>query len=376
MATSRNRIRRSERFIVQFSIHRLQPAALHNSRPPDQRRGVHRESRFPPASELLYDVTMNPHSRIYVAGHTGLAGSALVRALRAKGFNNIVTRTHRELDLTDARATGEFFQTERPDVVLLAAGRVGGILANNGYPAEFIYENLAIETNVIHEAWRVGVKQMLFLGSSCIYPRDCPQPIREDYLLTGPLEPTNRAYAVAKIAGIEMCWSHNRQYGTHYFCVMPTNLYGPGDNYDPHTSHVLPALIRRFHEAKARGDREVTLWGTGAPRREFLYSDDMAAACVHLMQLGRDELSAIVNADAPPMVNVGCGEDQTIRELAELIRKIVGTGAAIEWDSSKPDGTPRKQLDVSKLTSLGWRQTVGLEEGIRRTYEDFKAAHG
>ena len=319
---------------------------------------------------------MNPDSRIYVAGHTGLAGSALVRALRAKGFNNIVTRTHRELDLTDARATGEFFQAERPDVVLLAAGRVGGILANNGYPAEFIYENLAIETNVIHEAWRVGVKQMLFLGSSCIYPRDCPQPIREDYLLTGPLEPTNRAYAVAKIAGIEMCWSHNRQYGTHYFCVMPTNLYGPGDNYDPHTSHVLPALIRRFHEAKARGDREVTLWGTGAPRREFLYSDDMAAACVHLMQLGRDELSAIVNADAPPMVNVGCGEDQTIRELAELIRKIVGTGAAIEWDSTKPDGTPRKQLDVSKLTSLGWRQTVGLEEGIRRTYEDFKAAHG
>jgi GDP-L-fucose synthase len=319
---------------------------------------------------------MDSSSRIYVAGHTGLAGSALVRALRAKGYDNIVTRTHGELDLTDAGATAQFFQTERPEVVFLAAGRVGGILANNSYPAEFIRENLAIEMNVVHEAWRVGVKEMLFLGSSCIYPRDCPQPIREDYLLTGPLEPTNRPYAVAKIAGIEMCWSHNRQYGTHYFCVMPTNLYGPGDNYDPQTSHVLPALIRRFHEAKVRGDRTVALWGTGAPRREFLYSDDMAEACVHLMQLGAEARSAIVNADAPPMVNVGCGEDQTIRELAELIRRIVGTDATIEWDTSKPDGTPRKQLDVGKLTALGWRQTVGLEEGIRRTYADFVATHG
>ena len=319
---------------------------------------------------------MNPDSRIYVAGHTGLAGSALVRALRAKGYDNIVTRTHGELDLTDARATTDFFQSQRPEVVFLAAGRVGGILANNTYPAEFIQENLAIEMNVVHQAWRVGVKELLFLGSSCIYPRDCPQPIREDYLLTGPLEPTNRPYAVAKIAGIEMCWSHNRQYGTHYFCVMPTNLYGPGDNYDPQTSHVLPALIRRFHETKVRGDRTVALWGTGAPRREFLYSDDMAEACVHLMQLGPDARSAIVNADAPPMVNVGCGEDQTIRELAELIRRIVGTDATIEWDASKPDGTPRKQLDVGKLTALGWRQTIGLEEGIRRTYADFVATHG
>ncbi len=319
---------------------------------------------------------MKPESRIYVAGHTGLAGSALVRALRAKGFDNIVTRTHGELELTDARATADFFQAERPDVVFLAAGRVGGILANDSYPAEFIHENLAIEINVVHEAWRVGVKEMLFLGSSCIYPRDCPQPIREDYLLSGPLEPTNRAYAVAKIAGIEMCWSHNRQYGTHYFCVMPTNLYGPGDNYDPQSSHVLPALIRRFHEAKVRGDDKVTLWGTGAPRREFLYSDDMAAACVHLMQLRPEALSAIVNPEAPPMVNVGCGEDQTIRELAELIRKIIGTKAAIEWDSSKPDGTPRKQLDIGKLEALGWRQTMGLEEGIRRTYEDYVATHG
>ena len=319
---------------------------------------------------------MNPDSRIYVAGHAGLAGSALVRALRAKGFQNIVTRTHAALDLTDARATADFFQAERPEIVFLAAGRVGGILANNSYPAEFIHENLAIEINVIHEAWRVGVKQMLFLGSSCIYPRDCPQPIREDYLLTGPLEPTNRAYAVAKIAGIEMCWSHNRQYGTNYFCVMPTNLYGPGDNYDPQSSHVLPALIRRFHEAKIRGDRKVVLWGTGAPLREFLYVDDMAAACVHLLQLPAATLAAIVNADAPPMVNVGCGEDQTIRELAQIIRAIVGTDATIEWDSSKPDGTPRKQLDISKMTALGWRQTVGLEEGIRRTYADFLTVHG
>lgn len=318
---------------------------------------------------------MNPDSRIYVAGHRGLAGSALVRALRAKGFQNIITRTHAELDLTDARATADFFQAERPEIVFLAAGRVGGILANNSYPAEFIHQNLAIEINVIHEAWRVGVKQMLFLGSSCIYPRDCPQPIREEYLLTGPLEPTNRAYAVAKIAGIEMCWSHNRQYDTNYFCVMPTNLYGPGDNYDPQSSHVLPALIRRFHEAKMRGDPKVVLWGTGAPLREFLYVDDMAAACVHLMQLPPATLAAIVNADAPPMVNVGCGEDQTIRELAEVIRAIVGTDATIEWDSSKPDGTPRKQLDISKMTALGWQQTVGLEEGIRRTYADFLTAH-
>lgn len=343
---------------------------------PDQRRGVHRESKFPPAAKLLYDVTMDPQSRIYIAGDTGLAGSALVRTLRARGFARIVTKSHGELDLTNTSATADFFHAERPDVVFLAAGRVGGILANDTHPAEFIQQNLAIEMNVIHEAWRVGVKELLFLGSSCIYPRDCPQPIREDYLLSGPLEPTNRAYAVAKIAGIEMCWSHNRQYGTHYFCVMPTNLYGPNDNYDPESSHVLPALIRRFHEAKTRGDQCVTLWGTGAPRREFLYSDDMAAACVLLMQLGPRKRAAIVNADAPPMINVGCGEDQTIRELAELVRRVIGTDAQIEWDSTKPDGTPRKQLDIGKLTALGWSQTVGLEEGIRRTYADFVATHG
>ncbi len=318
---------------------------------------------------------MKLDSRIFVAGHAGLAGSALVRALRDGGFRNIVTRTHADLDLTDARATAEFLQAEQPEVVFLAAGKVGGILANNTYPAEFIQQNLAIQSNVVHESWKAGVKRLLFLGSSCIYPRDCPQPIREDYLLSGPLEPTNRPYALAKIAGIEMCWSYNRQYGTRYFCVMPTNLYGPGDNYQPQTSHVLPALLRRFHEAKLRGDRKVVLWGTGAPLREFLYSDDMAAACVHLMQLPLHDFNEFINEVSPPLINVGCGTDQSIRDLAEIIRKIVDAPVAIEWDASKPDGTPRKQLDISKLTALGWRQTIGLEEGIRRTYDDFVAAY-
>jgi GDP-L-fucose synthase len=257
--------------------------------------------------------------------------------------------------------------------VFLAAAKVGGILANSSYPAEFIQDNLIIQTNVLHEAWRAGVKRLLFLGSSCIYPRDCPQPIREDYLLTGPLEPTNRPYAIAKIAGIEMCWAYNRQYGTQYLCAMPTNLYGPGDNYDLRTSHVLPALIRKFHDAKVRRERSVTLWGTGTPRREFLYSDDMAAACVHLMELPQDRLATIVNDREPPLVNVGCGEDLTISELAELVRAIAGIDASIEWDASKPDGTPRKLLDVRKLSDLGWRQSVALQDGIRRAYGDYAA---
>jgi GDP-L-fucose synthase len=316
---------------------------------------------------------MTPETRIYVAGHRGLAGSALVRTLLARGHANIVVRTHAELDLADPHAVANFFRDEKPEVVFLAAAKVGGILANDTYPAEFIRDNLAIQTNVIHEAWRAGVERLLFLGSSCIYPRDCPQPIREEYLLTGPLEPTNRPYAIAKIAGIEMCWSYNRQYGTRYVCAMPTNLYGPGDNYDLRTSHVLPALIRRFHEAKARGDRSVTLWGTGAPRREFLYSDDMAAACVHVMDLPEDRLASFVSDGKPPLVNVGCGTDLSIRELAELIRKIVGTDAAIEWDPSKPDGTPRKLLDIGTLATLGWHPTTGLEDGIRRAYDNFLA---
>lgn len=316
---------------------------------------------------------MTPDARIYVAGHRGLAGSALVRALQAKGYANLVTRTHAELDLTDARAVAAFFRAERPDIVFLAAARVGGILANSNAPAEFIHDNLAIQTNVIHEAWRAGVARLLFLGSSCIYPRDCPQPIREDYLLTGPLEPTNRPYAVAKISGIEMCWAYNRQHGTRYLCAMPTNLYGPGDNYVLQTSHVLPALIRRFHEARLTGERTVTLWGTGTPRREFLHSDDMAAACVHLMELAPDRLASLVNDRVPPLVNVGCGEDLTIRELAELVRTIVGADVALAWDASKPDGAPRKLLDVGRLAALGWRPTIGLDIGIRQAYADFLA---
>jgi len=315
-------------------------------------------------------------TRIYVAGHRGLAGSALVRGLAGRGYSSIITRTHAELDLLDAGAVARFFAAEKPEVVLLAAAKVGGILANNTYPAEFVRDNIVIQSNVIHEAFRAGVRQLLFLGSSCIYPRDCPQPIREDYLLTGPLEPTNRPYAIAKIAGIEMCWSYNRQYGTQYLCAMPTNLYGPGDNYDLATSHVLPALIRKFHEAKVRGDKTVTLWGTGAPRREFLYSDDMASACLHLLELPEQQLATLVNDRAPPLVNVGSGEDLRIRDLAEHVRAIVGTEATVDWDASKPDGTPRKLLDVSRLNAVGWRSSIALDDGIRRAYANYVEVAG
>jgi GDP-L-fucose synthase len=316
---------------------------------------------------------MKPDTRVYVAGHRGLAGSALVRGLKARGYANIVARTHAEVDLLDAGAVAALFATEQPEVVLLAAAKVGGILANSTFPAEFVRDNLVVQSNVIHEAWRAGVQRLLFLGSSCIYPRDCPQPIREDYLLTGPLEPTNRPYAIAKIAGIEMCWAYNRQYGTQYLCAMPTNLYGPGDNYDLATSHVLPALIRKFHEAKAQGEKTVTLWGTGAPRREFLYSDDMAAACVHLLELPPDRLASLVNDREAPLVNIGSGVDLTIRELAERVREIIGTDATVTWDSSKPDGTPRKLLDVSRLASLGWRPSIALDDGIRQAYANYLA---
>jgi GDP-L-fucose synthase len=313
---------------------------------------------------------VRPDTRIYVAGHRGLAGSALVRRLRTKGYSSLITRTHAELDLADGAAVREFFGREKPEVVLLAAAKVGGILANDTYPAQFIHENLAIQTNVIHEAFRAGVGELLFLGSSCIYPRDCPQPIKEEYLLTGPLEPTNRPYAIAKIAGIEMCWSYNRQYGTRYLCAMPTNLYGPGDNYDLQASHVLPALIRKFHEAKLRNDRSVTVWGTGAPRREFLHADDMAQACIHLIERSA-EVRARLGAQRPPLVNVGCGEDLTIRELAVAVREAVGSQADIVYDRSKPDGTPQKLLDISLVRSLGWRPSIGLAEGLRSTYESF-----
>ena len=311
---------------------------------------------------------MKQDSKIYVAGHRGLVGSALMRQLQAKGYANLVTRTHAELDLTDQAAVRDFFSAEKPEYVLLAAAKVGGIQANNTYPAEFIRQNLAIQTNVIHEAWRNNVQRLLFLGSSCIYPKDCPQPIKEEYLLTGPLEPTNRPYALAKIAGIEMCWSYNRQYGTRYMAAMPTNLYGPGDNYDLNNSHVLPALIRKMHEAKQRGDKEVVVWGTGTPKREFLYSDDMAEACIYLLEQPEEKLQPLFSDNQPPLVNVGCGEDLTIRELAELVKKIVGFEGELTFDTTKPDGTMRKVMDVSTLKQMGWRATMQLRDGITSAY--------
>jgi len=300
--------------------------------------------------------------RIYVAGHGGLAGSAILRCLGRHGYDNIVTRSHAELDLGDQAATRAFFEAERPDVVILAAAKVGGILANSRYPAQFIRQNLAIELNVLHEAAMAGVRHLLFLGSSCIYPRDCPQPIREEYLLTGPLEPSNRPYALAKIAGIEMCDAYNREYGSRYVAVMPSNLYGPGDHYDLADSHVLPALIRKAHEAKEAGAPVLSVWGSGTPRREFLHVDDMAEACLFLLE--RD----------PPdfLYNIGTGTDVSIRQLAELVAEIVGFSGGLAFDASKPDGTPRKLLDVSRLGSLGWRSRLGLAEGIAATYEDYR----
>jgi GDP-L-fucose synthase len=320
---------------------------------------------------------MDKHAKIYIAGHRGLVGSALVRNLQAKGYSNLLLRTHAELDLTDAEATGAFLRSEKPDYVFLAAAKVGGILANNNYPADFIRENLAIQNNVIEQSYAAGVKRLLFLGSSCIYPRDCPQPIKEEYLLTGPLEPTNRPYALAKIAGIEMCWSYNRQYGTHYLAVMPTNLYGPGDNYHPENSHVIPGLIRKFHQAKIDGAKFVTVWGSGKPRREFLYSDDMADACVFLMNLSDDAFSAFLGNDRndgiAPLINIGLGEDLTILELANKVKSVVGFEGTIELDHTKPDGTMRKVMDISRLHALGWRASTTLEQGLANVYRDYSA---
>jgi GDP-L-fucose synthase len=301
-----------------------------------------------------------------------------MRNLQAKGYANVLTRTHAELDLTDQAAVAAFFAQEKPDHVFLAAAKVGGIHANNEYPAEFIRDNLAIQTNIIHAAWKNDVKRLLFLGSSCIYPKLCPQPMKEEHLLTGPLEPTNRPYALAKIAGIEMCWSYNRQYGTQYLAVMPTNLYGPGDNYHPENSHVIPAMIRKFHEAKANNSPTVTVWGSGTPRREFLYSEDMADACVFLMNLPDDPFQSLLGSDEarsgvfmPPLVNIGVGEDLTIRELAETVKAVVGYKGEIVFDSSKPDGTPRKLLDVSRLHNIGWKAAIRFEDGLARAYKDF-----
>ncbi len=312
--------------------------------------------------------------KVYVAGHRGMVGSAIVRAVRARGHADILTRTHAELDLTSQAQVRAFFEDERPAKVILAAARVGGIHANSTYPAEFLYENLLIEANVVHEAWRSGVRELLFLGSSCIYPRMAPQPMREDCLLTGTLEPTNEPYAIAKIAGIKLCESYNRQYGTDYRSVMPTNLYGSGDNYHAENSHVIPALIRRFHEAKAAGAAEVVIWGTGTPRREFLFVDDMAAASLHVMDLDHDTYAA----NTQPMlshINVGTGEDLSIAELARLVGKVVGFRGRIDFDPSKPDGTPRKLMDVGRLRALGWKASVGLEEGLAIAYRDFLERH-
>ena len=321
---------------------------------------------------------MTPQTRIYIAGHRGLVGSAIVRRLQGLGHSRLITRSHAELDLTDQRATQDFFAQEKPEVVFLAAAKVGGIVANNSYPAEFIRDNLAIQTNVIHAAWLAGVARLLFLGSSCIYPKLAPQPMKEAYLLTGPLEPTNRPYALAKIAGIEMCWSYNRQYGTRYLAAMPTNLYGPGDDYHPTHSHVIPALIRKFHEAKQHGDASVTVWGTGTPRREFLYCDDMADACVHLMALPDERYTALLGSDEsvtgrfePPLVNIGVGHDVTIAELAEQVRQTVGFDGLIVYDTNKPDGTPRKLLDVGLINATGWCASTPQSVGLAAAYAEF-----
>ena len=303
---------------------------------------------------------MEKDSKIYVAGHTGMVGSALMRKLKSEDFKNLLFRTSSELDLANQQAVKAFFEEEKPDYVFLAAAKVGGIMANNTYRGQFLYENLMIQNNVIHQSYVHGVNKLLFLASSCIYPKMSPQPIKEDYLLSGKLEDTNEPYAIAKIAGVKMCENYNRQYGCDFISVMPTNLYGPNDNYDPETSHVLPALLRKFHEAKVQSKPSVEIWGTGAPKREFLHVDDLAAACLYLMQSYSGNIS----------VNIGTGEDISIKDLAILIKKITGYSGEITWDTSKPDGTPRKLLDVSLIHSLGWKHNIGLEEGIRRVYEE------
>ncbi len=306
-----------------------------------------------------------------MAGHRGLAGSAIVRALQSRGYSNLILRTHTELDLTDQYATRDFFAKERPDYVFLAAAKVGGILANDTFPAAFIHENLAIQTNVIHESWQSGVKRLLFLGSSCIYPRSCPQPIREEYLLTGPLERTNQAYAIAKIAGIEMCRAFNQERSTRFACAMPTNLYGPNDSYSSDNSHVIPALIKKLDEAASSSTSTVSLWGTGTPRREFLHSSDLAEACIAILQLRDDQFDEIVLGRSP-LINIGSGEEVTIAELASLISEVVGFRGNLLWDHSKPDGTPRKLLDSSLIRMTGWSNKVDLRSGVLMAHKDFK----
>ena len=305
---------------------------------------------------------MEKEAKIYIAGHRGMVGSAIKRRLETLGYTNIITRTHKELDLIDFNAVRDFFAAEKPDYVFLAAAKVGGIHANNTYRAQFLYENVQIQNNVIHQSYLAGVKKLLFLGSSCIYPKMAPQPLREDYLLTGLLEETNEPYAIAKITGIKMCESYRHQYGCDFISVMPTNLYGPNDNYDLNNSHVLPAMIRKFHEAKAAGAPTVTVWGSGTPMREFLHANDLAEACIFLME----------NYSEPELVNIGTGVDVTIKELAELVSETVGFQGSIVWDSSKPDGTPRKLMDVSKLNNMGWRHSIELKDGLRMVYDEVK----
>jgi len=313
---------------------------------------------------------MEKNSKILVAGHRGLVGGTIFRKLGGLGYENLIGLDRDEIDFMDASEVAKYFSQNKPDYIFLAAAKVGGIVANNTYPADFIYQNLVIQNNIIHQAYVSEVKGLLFLGSSCIYPRACAQPIREEYLLTGPLEPTNKAYALAKIAGLEMCWSYNKQYGTQYRAVMPTNLYGPGDNFHPQNSHVIPALLRKFHEAKLAGNSSVTMWGTGKPKREFLFVDDMAEACIHVMNLNQEDYESQISA-ASPLLNVGTGVDLTIRELGEMIAGIIGFEGEILQDIEKPDGTPQKLLDVSRMNELGWQAKTQLESGLQLTYEWF-----
>ncbi|ETZ19076.1 GDP-L-fucose synthase [Pedobacter sp. V48] len=314
---------------------------------------------------IIIKSKLEKNAKIYVAGHRGMVGSAIYRKLIKEGFTNLITRTSAELDLRNQQAVTDFFESEKPEYVFLAAAKVGGIIANNTYRADFLYENLCIQNNVIHQSYKTGIKKLMFLGSSCIYPKLAPQPLKEDYLLTGLLEETNEPYAIAKIAGIKMADAYRSQYGCDFISVMPTNLYGYNDNYHPQNSHVLPALIRKFHEAKVNGTPEVIIWGSGSPMREFLFADDLADACYFLMQ----------EYDEPGFVNIGTGKDLTIKDLALLIKRIVGFDGALTFDSSKPDGTPRKLMDVSKLHSLGWKHEIELEEGIKLAYQDFLAKH-
>lgn len=313
--------------------------------------------------------------KVFVAGHRGLVGTATVQALKNRPGYEVVTRTRTELDLEDRAATRHFFLEHRPDYVVMSAAKVGGILANSNFPVDFLHNNLRIQLNVFDAAHEAGIDRMIFLGSSCIYPRDCPQPIKEEYLLTGPLEATNRPYALAKIAGVESCWSFNRQYGTRYLAAMPTNMYGPGDNYHPEHSHVLPALIRRFHEAKIKGDPAVVVWGSGTPRREFMYSSDLGEAILFLLELPEDRFAELTRAEVTPLINIGVGEDVTIREVAELVKATVGYEGELKLDATKPDGTPRKLMDVSRLLTLGWKPRTPLDIGLKNAYRDFLQRH-